>query len=284
MNNSLLRQKILDSKRIPILPKQVQHLIKAFSNDDLEYRDLAKIIADHPVIAARLIALANSVWAAPSLPVKSLEQACINLGLSIVRSVSIGLALISPFNISACPAFDIRHFWISSKMAADAAVLLASARTNPPEQTFLQTLHTGGLLHNLGLICLADLMPKETHQALLQVKATPGLTVNQALYELLETDFCEVGGFFAETWGLPEELVIVIKHHRDTHYQGQYAEQTSLVGNAALIVSTLFSRQTTLPALSLTPPLNSSQAEQQQLFDKMQNLFLKTTELAQSLF
>lgn len=284
MNNTLLRQKILDSKRIPILPKEVHHLIKAFNHDDLSYRDLAKIIQMHPVIAARLIALANSAWAAPSVSINSLEQACVNLGLTIVRSVSIGLALISPFNTSACPSFDIRHLWVSSKLVADTAVLLASSKPVQPDHVFLQSLHTGGLLHNLGLICLADLMPKETHQALLKVKTTPLLTVNEALFEILETDFCEIGGFFSEIWKLPEELISIVKHHRDADYHGQYWEPISLVGNSAIMVSALFKNQEALPELALKESLHISQADQQQVFESLQPMFGKTTELAQALF
>lgn len=284
MNNQQLRQKITDGKGIPNLPKQAQRLLQAFNNEDLDYRELGKILADQPTIAARLIALANSAWAAPATPVNSLDRACVNLGLSVVRSVSIGLALISPFNISACPAFDIRRFWISSKLVADGAVLLASALPSPPSYAFIQTLHTGGLLHNLGLICLADLMPKEIQQVLLTVQASPDLPVNDALHQFIQTDFCEVGGLFAETWNLPDDLIAMIKFHRDPDYPGQHGEKVALVGAAATMVSALCNNQSTLPTLNAAEKLGINEVEQQQIFENLQPLFAETTELANSLF
>lgn len=282
--NNLLLQQIVDCKRMPNLPKQAHRLLQAFNKDDIDYRDLTKIIAEQPAIAARLIALANSAWAAPATQVNSLDRACVNLGLTIVRSVSIGLALISPFNTSTCPAFDIRRYWISSKLVADGAVLLTSVLPNQPQSAFMQTLHTGGLLHNLGLICLADLLPKETHQALLSVKSTPELTVNQALYQSMQTDFCEVGGVFAEAWGLPDDLAAIIKFHRDADYQDEHWEHIALIGHAAAMVSALFSNQTELPTFMPVEKLGISQADQHQVFQTMQPLFLETTELAKALF
>lgn len=284
MNNLQLRQKIASGRGIPNLPRQVHRLIQAFNKEDLDYPQLAKIIAEHPTIAARLIALANSAWAAPVTPVNSLDRACVNLGLTVVRSVSVALALISPFNILACPAFDIRRFWISSKLVADGAVLLANALRNPPPHTFIQTIHTGGLLHNLGLICLADLMPKEIQQVLITVQASPDLPVNDALHQFIQTDFCEVGGLFAETWNLPDDLIAIIKFHRDPDYRGQHEEKVALVGTAATMVSAICKNQSTLPTLNAAEKLGISEVEQQQIFENLQPLFAETTELANSLF
>lgn len=284
MKNLPLHQKIVTCKDIPSLPKQAHRLLRAFSKENLDYHDLAKIISEHPTIVARLIALANSAWAMPVNPINSLEQACANLGLTVVRSVSIGLTLISPFNISACPAFDLRRFWASSKLVADGAVLLAYALPNQPNPAFLQTLHTGGLLHNMGLICLADLVPKETQQALLCVKSTPELTVSHALYQTLQTDFCEVGGLFAETWGLPDDLATIIKFHRTTNYQDHYWEFIALIGNAATMVSAIFNNQPALAPPIATAKLGISDADHQQVFENLKPLFIQTNELAKALF
>lgn len=284
MNNLLLRQKIVACKGVPNLPKQTHRLLRAFDNEDLDHHNLVNIIFDHPAIAARLIALANSVWANPTTPVNSIERACANLGLTVVRSLSIGLALISPFNIAACPAFDIHRFWISSKLVAEGVALLASVLPNKPSPEFVQTLYTGGLLHNLGLICLADLMPKETQQALLYVNSTPDLSVNEALYHLIHTDFCEVGGLLAETWGLPDDLIVIINHHRNTNYQGRYWELSALVGNASVMVSTLSKNQSDLSALNVTDKFGINQSEQQQVFNSLQAKSLKVTKLAGVLF
>lgn len=284
MNNRLLREKIAGSKRIPNLPKQAQYLLGAFNNPDLDYPDVARIISQQPTIAVRLVALANPAWAAPAIPVNSLERACINLGFKVVRSVSIGLALISPFNTGACPAFDIRHFCMSSKLVADASTLLASSMPNQPRQAFLQVLYTGGLMHNLGLICLADLMPMETNQVLSSMASQPQLTVNQALENTLQTNYCEVGGLFAEIWGLPEDLTAIIKFHRSADYPENHAELIALISDAAMLVSALFSGQPELPATLATKKLGIKDTDHQAILEHLQPLFPHTSELAKALF
>ena len=55
-------------------------ILKALSSDDLNFRQLSQIISKYPSIAARLIFLANSAWAAPRVPIEDLESACARLG------------------------------------------------------------------------------------------------------------------------------------------------------------------------------------------------------------
>lgn len=284
MKNIALRQRILDSKRTPTLPNQARVLLQAFSNDTLSYQDLATIVANHPPIAARLIALANSAWAAPSQPVDSLEKACLNLGINIVRSVSIGLTLISPFNVSACPSFDLRHFWISSKLVADIAVMLASSMPTEPQPAVLHAIHTEGLLHNLGLLCLADILPKETHHALTRVNSGSEQNVMDTLRVNMGTDYCEIGGLFAEIWGLPPSLVTVIQHHCANNYRGDYWDHTQLIGGAAKMVSAAYKGQQTAPELAMLEPLSIKPDDRQHIFGQLQFLLPATTELANALF
>jgi HD-like signal output (HDOD) protein len=99
MENTALAHLITNSKRIPTLTIQVRFLFQAFSDDTLGLSGLAKTLKYYPIISARLIGLANSAWFAPAMPINSIERACARLGMDIVRSVSIGLALISPFNV-----------------------------------------------------------------------------------------------------------------------------------------------------------------------------------------
>ncbi len=284
MSNIALLQHMAKSHRIPNLPNQVRHLLQAFANQNLGLRELAKVIDDHPSIAVRLIALANSAWAAPATPVNSVERACLNLGLTLVRSVSIGLALITPFNVTSCPVFDLSRFWVSSKLVADGAVWLAAKLPNPPAYDAVQSLHTAGLLHHLGLLCLADLLPKETQQALKQYQSESELTLNSVLSQILGTDYCEVGGYFAEIWGLPEELVEVIRHHRNPSYEGLYFQHVALVEAAACMISALSRSRQTLPDLVNLDKLGIDQASQQQVFEALQQVLPETTEMAVTLF
>jgi HD-like signal output (HDOD) protein len=283
MDHSLAVKCVIESNRIPTLPNQVRHLLQAFNNENLSLREMARIIEDHPSIAARLIALANSAWLAPVVPVTSIERACANLGLTIVRSVSIGLALISPFRVGFCPAFDLRRFWVSSQLVADAALSLATKLPDSSSYDFLQTAHTGGLLHNFGLLCLADIMPRETHQALIQAQNDPEISLNAALSELLGTDFREMGAWLVETWGLPQGLIALMKHYANPDYRDMYWQEARLVGYAVELVDLVY-RQESLPKTLVFKELSLTSIDFADVFDQLKFALPEVTENSKTLF
>lgn len=257
--------------------------MKALSQDNLNYKDLASIIVKHPGIAARLIALANSAWAAPVCPVNSIDVACSRLGLNLVRSISIGLAVIAPFNVSQCPNFDIHRYWVTGMLVAEGAVFLANAwQKDHAQQDVLPGIHTAGVLHNLGLLCMADLLSKEVEQAFLLRAKSVNITVTDALQRTAATDYCEVGGWLAEQWGLPEDLVAIMRHHRNPDYRGHDWLQASLIGYAALMVSALIKQQEQLPGHQYSAALNIDSELEANVFSRLSEQLPKVIEMAQA--
>lgn len=275
----------LQSQRmqVPCLSEEVHHLLTALTNDDIDYRQLATIIEQHPAIVARLIALANSAWVAPVDPVTTVTQACVRLGFSVVRSVSIGLAIISPFNVSRCRAFDIRQYWVNSMLVANGAAALAAKLPAQSEQ-LEQTARTAGILHNIGMLCLAHLVPEKINEILNRVSANPDLDVLNIMRQYLDTDYCEIGGVVAETWGIPQNLVISIKKHRDSDYRDHCWELCRLVGDAVMMVETIRYTPETVPDLSLSREFLLDKNDQLAVFETLKREFDKTAAMAQTLF
>lgn len=276
---------IADINQLPALPHDVHHLIQALADDGLDYAGLAKVLQNHPTICSRLIALANSAWLNNNgEPVTSIERTCFKLGLNIVRGVSIGLAVMKPFNVNQCRSFDIRRYWASSMLAAQAATDLAWALPDAEvDEAFVQTVHTAGILHNLGLLCLADTMAVQTHEALRLKRANPQLHLNQALRQTVGTDYCEIGAHLARYWGIPEALCTIIEHHRHPGYRGDYWKQTLIVGAATRLVSALF-KDAEMPNLEMLEILAIAENTEQRCFAQLQTEFAKTKELAKVLF
>ncbi len=196
----------LGSGRLPVLPANTPYLLQALSNDQLDFRELAGVIEQFPTIAGRLIALANSVWSSPVETIVSVEQACARLGLSVVRSSSLALAVASAFDPSRCPEFDAERYWSNALLCAEAAARICSLGSR------IQSLdpaaaRAGGLLHNLGVLWIADRLPQEFGQAVQNMRAAQGrLLLQQALRDLIGFDQADAGGLLALKWGLPPEL------------------------------------------------------------------------------
>ncbi len=235
INGRDLRE-LMENAQLPVLPQGAPHLLRAMSDSTMDFHQLAQVIEKFPSIAARLIALANSSWSSPVVPVTSLEMACSRLGFAVVRSVAIALSIASIFNPHACPAFDPIRYWTGALLTAEIAHALAD-QAHLEEETDPQSVRTAGLLHNLGLLWLAAWFPAETHSALL-ITADPGhgLDADEALTAELGFGYREAGACLAEAWRFPPALVFPIRYHCDPDYDGEAWQAAGLVGLARRLI------------------------------------------------
>lgn len=271
--------------RIAPLAMNIHVLMRALADDDMTPKQLASVLHHYPVIAARLIALSNSAWVCPAVPITSIETACVRLGNSVVKGVSIAIAVASAFNVARCPVFDPIRFWTTAMLVAEGAALLAN---HLPNKAMLAadleyTAQTGGILHNMGLLWLADNLAKETALALELTMESP-LTVNQALVQRIGIDYCLVGAWIGKQWHMPDELIDVMAHHRNDEYQEIPSVPALLVGAAAKMVSAVFFGAAQMPDNEEIGHLGISDQPQHQVFKHIVSKFDSTRELAKALF
>ncbi len=283
INGRDLRQLMADSQ-LPVLPQGAPHLLRAMSNEDLNFKELAAVIEKFPSIAARLIALANSSWSSPVVPVSSLEMACSRLGFAVVRSVAIALSIANIFNPQACPAFDPIRYWSGALLTAEVAHALA-AQAHLDEETDPQSVRTAGLLHSLGLLWLAAWFPEETHSALL-IAGEPGhsLGADEALVAELGFGYREAGACLAEAWRFPPALSLPIRHHCDLAYEGEAWQSAGLVGLARMLIEAQDDAEHTLPDEQACRRLGLAPSDCEEISSELPARAQALSELASVLF
>jgi len=283
---SHLRKKLSEPAQLPSIAKNIHVLIQALADNNLSYQQLSEIIKHYPEITARLIFLANSSWSAPISPINNIEQACARLGMSIVKSISIAISISSSFDTRSCPAFDTVHFWTSSILVAEGAGLIASKLPYSIASIELEhTAQTAGVLHNLGLLWLANNLPSETNSALqILTENSNSYTLNETLKQSTETDYCEIGGWIATQLKLPDVLIATMTYHLDPQYQGTSWETAIIVGTAANMLSTIHKQSDQFTSNDRLEQLGVDSNTQQLIFQKLTNNFEKTQALAQTLF
>ncbi len=224
--------------QLSVLPAAVPELLAALGDEEISFAELARKIAEFPTVAARLIFLANSSWAAPVEEITSLEMACAKLGLSLVKSVSISLAIAAPFDPGKCPAFRSDRFWSTALLVADTAAALArhSDEFSVEDQG---AVHTAALLHNLGLLWLADNMPEPANKAFEISNENPELPLAELLQSHCGADHSQIGGCLARAWAFPAFIESAMKHHLDYDYAGEHWEIALVTGSAATMVHCL---------------------------------------------
>lgn len=226
----------LSTLQLPALPAGAPYLLKSLTDENIEFTELAGVIEKFPGIAGKLLSLVNSAWSAPSSEVTSLEDACSRLGLSVVRSTSIALAVAAPFNSAACPAFDLETYWCGVLLTADTASRLVGV-SSPAHEYEPATLRAAGLLHNLGLLWLVDRLPAETDRALTLVGNEQAETLQQAFDDILGFNHLAAGEHLGTSWDLPRALVVAMAHAPEVDYQGDFREIVLTVGLAAKLAS-----------------------------------------------
>ncbi len=227
-----------DLSQLPVLPSGVSGLLRSLSDETIGYRELSAELELFPSISARLIALANSAWSAPVEPITSLERTCGRLGLQIVRSVSIAIAVSAPFDAGRCPTFDSVRYWSNTLGVADIASLLAVDAMADAEVD-LGTVRTAALLHDLGLLFLAHHHPQPMDESFHQYASDDTGSLNAIVKTQVGLSPSQAGAMLASHWNLPMPILTAMAYYDDPEYQGQYADLVAVIGGAIGLVSQL---------------------------------------------
>jgi HD-like signal output (HDOD) protein len=88
-----LRQQLGQANNLPVLPAIIRKLRQELASEELELVKVVDLIAHEPVIAARLMQLANSAFLGYSRATHSLSEALMRLGLRLVEAIVILMAV-----------------------------------------------------------------------------------------------------------------------------------------------------------------------------------------------
>ncbi len=278
--DSTLKQ--LTTLQLPSMPAGAPYLLKSLTDEAIEFAELASVVEKFPGIAGKLISLVNSAWSAPTAAVTSLEATCSRLGLGVVRSTSIALAVAAPFNSTKCPCFDLEYYWCSVLLTADAASRLAAVSSSKHEFE-PATARAAGLLHNLGLLWLADRLPDEVDRALTMVKSGEAESVQQALTQVLGFDQAQAGGYLGNSWALPEPLVSAMTHYQESEYQGSHCEIVITVGLAARLVAAVLKQESCPGQDARLSSLGITGENLNAVFEQLNGQLVKTRDIAKVL-
>jgi HD-like signal output (HDOD) protein len=171
---------------------------------------MSELISTDPALTSDVLRLANSALFARQREVDSVLQAMTMLGMNRVRGLVLTVAL-RDFSVSATlsPVFQQcwRHCLACGLIAADLAEVADKDRNAG---------YTLGLLHDAGRLALLAAKPL-SYGRLLKAGAANATEMCAEERELFEVDHCETGGWLAETWRLPLNFQIAMRHH---HHAG----------------------------------------------------------------
>lgn len=125
------------------------HLRQELQNPEVPIARIARLVSVEPLIAAKLLHIANSAYYNPSgASIRGLPEAITRLGVSLVRTTALAVAMNQLMRSREMATFSdlTRDLWAHSIKTAAAARILARTRTRiNPDEAML-----AGLVHDLG--------------------------------------------------------------------------------------------------------------------------------------
>jgi len=207
---------------LPPLPRTAAQLLEVAGDPEVDIDQVVKIIEQDPPLTARILGLANSAYFGQLREINTVREAIIRvLGMNLVKSLSLSIAMAGSFDTEACREFSLKDYWYHSLGTATLARMVAQ-RANLADVTIVDSVYLCGLLHKLGFLLLAHMNPRELSAVLIERRQNPDSDLCTLEQEAIGIDHMVAGEWLVERWHLPEAVGTVIKFLNDSDYDGLY--------------------------------------------------------------
>ena len=223
-----LKSKIASLQGIPMLPEGAIKAMAVAKSPDVSLEDLALVIAPDPALTASILKLANSVLFRTGRPTETLVGAVVRIGLRQCYNLILTAAMRSLF--CKLPKGQQGHFeclWRHSLLTACVCRELNLHLS----LGFRHEEFTCGLTHDIGRMLIGIGTP-EQFEAIDPVDFLEGPEVLAREQEVLGTDHCEVGAWFASQNQLPTSVIECIQFHHVPADAGKYRGLAAVVSTA----------------------------------------------------
>lgn len=185
------------------MPPVMLQLMSLMNSARSDLADVASAIRMDPVLAARVMRVANApYYAAGGQSTCDLLEAAQRIGFSGIRNIVMAITAMDHFPDMTPGGLIPQRFWDHSLGTAALAESLARTLTDvDPEQMFLS-----GLLHDLGRLALCTLHP-ERYRAVLADARCRNIDLCTAERENFGISHSSVTDELLRNWGLPSAVV-----------------------------------------------------------------------------
>ncbi len=193
---------------IPPRPAILDRISREMLKEEPDYKRLANVISADVGLAGSLIKTANSPFFGYRNRVRSINEALMMLGLDVASRAIAGIILRKAFPNSP----HLERFWDASARIARVSGWLARYAGNHKLRP--DDAYTFSLFRDCGIPVLMRRFP-DYSRVLTRANSEEKLGFTAVEEAQLPTNHAMVGCLLAQSWWLPEELCLAVRHHHD---------------------------------------------------------------------
>jgi len=205
-----MKSSIIDSiKSLPPLSKTIMDINRVYSDEEAGVGELAKVIANDPMIVANLLKNANSPLYGFGKEIKNVAQAVSLFGMSMTRSIALGNSVRKLLNV------DMQPYGITSDKFAEISAMQATLMLkwySKVNKRKADDLYLAAFLQETGKILIASDVIQEDED--MSFKADVEMSNNLAQLEesYVDVSSSQVTAEVFDHWGFEKEFVEMIKY------------------------------------------------------------------------
>lgn len=223
-----IKQRILSIKELPTLPTVAMEVMALTSNPDSAINDIVNVIQNDPSITTKILKIANSSFYGMRQRIDTINRALVILGMNEVNNLVTSVAVFKTFPVKTDkPTFDRLKFWEHCAVTGE----VAKAMSVKMGMKLMGTVFTAGLLHDIGKIILDEYFHDEFNTAY-ELSYEKKIPLYEAEKEIFGVTHPQIGGWVAEKWKLPNNLIDAIMYHHKPVRSLNHKVLTSIVSIA----------------------------------------------------
>ncbi len=219
---------------LPTMPQMFDALNKLLLNPRTSAKEVARVIASDPPVAAKVLKVVNSPFYGFPNRITTITHAIVILGFNTVKSIVLSSSIFDLFKKDSPDGFDRLGYWKHSIGCGAASRVIG--RIVGIQQT--EELFIAGLFHDMGKLVLEQ-YAKDDFARIRGIVESEKCLVYKAEERVLGVTHAEIGGWLFEKWNLAKGLIETTKFHHNPALANVNQKGTAIVHLADVVIRAL---------------------------------------------
>lgn len=225
MDPKILRHKVESINTLPTVPSVLKRLSSIIEKPRITIVEISSFISNDPALTTKVLKMVNSaIYGFPGR-IASVSHATMLLGLNVIKGLLLGVSVFELMQKTMNGLYE--H---SLACAIASRVIAQKKNLKEPEE-----VSVAGLLHDIGKVILVLEFAQEYEAAMKEAKEKK-LPIFEAEKNQFSATHADAGGWLAEKWRFPRNLIEVIEYHHRPALAKNAPLETAIVHVADLLV------------------------------------------------